>query len=329
MSQQTILIISIAIGVVVAIVAVALGIFVSKRTQRRERMMSAIGAKAKSGQVDETAAKEKRRASQRADLARKLSDDNKKDKGKGETLTKRLQMAGLETTPKRFWLASLGLGVMLIVLFFVMDFHPAAALMLGFALSIILPRMILRWKINRRQKKFLEEFADALDGMTRLLQAGMPVSEAIAMVSREFGGPIGEEMMKIYDDQKVGLTMPEATARAAARMPLTEMKMFATAIAIQSETGSSLSEVLTNLSGVLRARFQLKRKVKALSAEAKAGAMIIGSLPILVGCAVNFLNPEYMAPLFEQFQGKVMLSGAGFWMLCGVLVMRQMINFKV
>ena len=107
------------------------------------------------------------------------------------------------------------------------------------------------------------------------------------------------------------------------------MKMFATAIAIQSETGSSLSEVLTNLSGVLRARFQLKRKVRALSAEAKAGAMIIGSLPILVGCAVNFLNPEYMGPMFTEFAGNCMLWGAAFWMSCGVMVMKMMINFKV
>lgn len=329
MSQGTILLISVVVGLLVAVIAIAVGIMITRRSQRRERMMSAIGVKAKVSKADDEAVKEKRRASQRADLARKLSDEKKKDKDKGESLDKRLQMAGFEISGKRFRVFAALFGVILIGLFFSMDFHPAAALMLGFALSIILPRMFLRWKINRRQKKFLEEFADALDGMTRLLQAGMPVSEAIAMVSREFGGPIGEEMMKIYDDQKVGLTMPEATARAAARMPLTEMKMFATAIAIQSETGSSLSEVLTNLSGVLRARFQLKRKVRALSAEAKAGAMIIGSLPILVGAAVNFLNPEYMGPMFVEFHGKVMLSGAGFWMLCGVLVMRQMINFKV
>lgn len=329
MSQDTVLILSVVIGVVFALGATTLGIFLSRRSEKRERMMSAIGAKQRGKQVDEVAVKEKRRASQRAELARKLSDDAQKDKKKGETLSKRLQMAGWEISDKKFMAFSAAFGVALLVVFLVLDFHWIAAVLFGFALAVIMPRMFLRWKINRRQRKFLEEFADALDGMTRLLQAGMPVSEAIAMVSREFGGPIGEEMMKIYDDQKVGLTMPEATARAAERMPLTEMKMFATAITIQSETGSSLSEVLTNLSGVLRARFQLKRKVKALSAEAKAGAMIIGSLPICVGAAVKFLNPEYMEPLFTEFTGKVMLGGAAFWMLCGVMAMKMMINFKV
>lgn len=100
-------------------------------------------------------------------------------------------------------------------------------------------------------------------------------------------------------------------------------------LAIQSETGASLSEVLTNLSGVIRARFKLKRKVVALSSEARASAMIIGALPITVGLLLKIVNPEYMSLLFEDRTGNVLLWGCGIWMSIGILVMRQMINFRV
>ena len=136
-------------------------------------------------------------------------------------------------------------------------------------------------------------------------------------------------MRHIYDDQKIGIPMGEAAERCARRMPLTEVKMFATAIQIQSETGSSLSDVLANLANVIRARFRLKRKVQALSSEAKASAAIIGALPLLVAGGLYLVNPEYISLLFTEPTGKVMASGAVFWMLCGVVVMRQMINFKV
>jgi tight adherence protein B len=105
--------------------------------------------------------------------------------------------------------------------------------------------------------------------------------------------------------------------------------MFATAIAIQTQTGSSLSEVLENLAGVIRARFRLKRKVKALSSEAKASAAIIGSLPLLVGVGMYFLNTAYVMILLTEPTGKMLMLGAVTWMSLGILVMRQMINFKV
>jgi len=149
------------------------------------------------------------------------------------------------------------------------------------------------------------------------------------MVSREFTGPLGEEMMYIYEDQKVGIPMGEAAIRAAKRMPLTEMQMFATAIQIQSETGSSLSEVLSNLATVIRARFRLKRKVKALSSEAKASASIIGCLPLLVAGGLYLVNPEYISLLFTTKKGHMLMTGASIWMSFGVLMMKQMINFKI
>ena len=181
----------------------------------------------------------------------------------------------------------------------------------------------------RRQKKFLEELPDALDGCVRLLQAGMPMTEAIAMASREFTGPLREEMLKIYDNQKIGVPLGQAAMETAKRVPLTEVHMFATALQIQSETGSSLSEVLSNLSAVIRARFRLRRKVQALSSEAKASAAIIGALPPLVALGLYLASPNYMDPLFHTAKGHWYLVFCGMWMGCGILIMKQMINFKI
>ena len=149
------------------------------------------------------------------------------------------------------------------------------------------------------------------------------------MIAREFDGPVGEEMSRIYDKQKIGISMHEAAYEATERMPLTEMQMFATGLAIQAQTGSSLSEVLMNLSGVIRARFRLKRKVKALSSEAVASASIIASLPILVATALYFVNYEYISVLFTEPTGKFLLTCAIVWAGVGIFAMKQMINFKV
>jgi tight adherence protein B len=157
----------------------------------------------------------------------------------------------------------------------------------------------------------------------------MPITEAIAMTSREYTGPIGQEMTKVYEDQKVGDTLPEAVQKMTFRVPLAEVKMFSTAVTIQTQTGSSLSEVLQNLSGVIRQRFRLKRKVQALSAEAKISAGIIGCLPVVVIGSMYLLNREYIELLWITNTGKMLTYGALTWMSIGVFIMKGMINFRV
>jgi tight adherence protein B len=266
----------------------------------------------------------------RSDLANKLQMQNEGKTKRKSVLRDDLNQAGFyDVSIKKFFIGSIISCFTLVLLGFLLKQKIIILLLLGVIGFFGLPKFFLRFKIARRQKKFLEEFSDALESMVRLLKAGMPVGEAIAMVSREFDGPIGEEMTKIYEEQKIGIPMGEACLNAARRMPITEMQMFATGIQIQQQTGSSLSEILLNLAKVIRARFRLRRKIQSLSAEAKASASIIGALPILVGAGLTAVNPEYMEPLFNTLKGKMYLAGAGFWMLCGILIMRQMINFRI
>ena len=284
------------------------------------------------GQSAQQPSKRKEQSLKSAEMERKLKEASQEYKNKDSkkiTLPILIKRAGYNTPVFRFWIYSFifalitgfglymtSLGKLVVVLFTITAF-------LG------LPRLYLKWRAKRRQKAFLEDFAEALDAMSRLLKAGMPVTEAIAMAGREFQGPIGDEMSQIHENQKIGISLSDAVADAALRMPITEMKMFATAVGIQSETGSSLSEVLENLSNVIRSRFRLRRKVVALSQEAKSSAAIIAALPVLVGGGMNLIQPEYTGILFEDPTGKALLWGCAIWMGIGVIVMRQMINFKV
>lgn len=309
---------------------VAAAIIIGQRQERQKRNLAVIG-RVSAGGLDD--GRDRSAAKQRADMARKLNEAGKEREQKKKdraTIREMMIQAGYESPVSRYWIFSTLFAVVTWVLLTLLTSWPAIAVVCVTIVAFFgMPRWFLKKAAERRQRKFLEEFADALDASVRLLQAGMPISEAIAMVSREYEGPLRDEMMRIYENQKVGVPLGQAALETAKRIPLTEVHMFATALQIQSETGSSLSEVLSNLSHVIRARFKLKRKIKALSSEAKASASIIAALPVLVTFGLYMAAPEYVGILFDTRKGNFLLGGAVTWMMLGVLVMRGMINFKI
>jgi tight adherence protein B len=315
--------------IIVFVIACVINVSI-ERQKRRERYLSVIaptrGDSARGEDKNKTLAK------QRAELARKLKESNDENQEKKKDLTSIRELmlqAGIEAAISRYWIGASVFTVVVGILLLLTHILPIAKFFILITAFFGMPKWFLKKKAASRQKKFLKEFPDALDAMARLLQAGMPMSEAIAMTSREFEGPLKEEMLRIYDNQKIGVSIGEAALMMARRVPLPEVHMFATALQIQSETGSSLSEVLYNLSNVIRARFRLRRKVQALSSEAKSSAAIIGALPALVMLALWLARPEYIGLLFSKPTGHVMLGGSLFWMSLGVLMMKQMINFRI
>lgn len=298
-----------------------------KERARKTRALSVISGQNKSGSKG---GGQNDRDKRRADLAKKLKETDAPEKKKKEgSIKDLLRQAGFYyTSPVKFWIIAVVFGTVSTFLVKLIWAPSTFGLcLIAVTLYLGIPRFVLKKLVARRQKKFLKEFPDALESMMRLLKAGMPVGEAIAMIAREFEGPISEEMQRVYDEQKVGIPLGEAVLGVADRVPLTEVQMFATGIAIQQQTGSSLSEILQNLSNVIRARFRLRRKVDALSAEAKASAGIIGSLPVLVALGLYLVNREYIMLLFTH--GQHLLWGSAIWMSMGIFVMKQMINFRV
>jgi tight adherence protein B len=163
--------------------------------------------------------------------------------------------------------------------------------------------------------------------IVRGVKAGLPLIDSMKVISLEAQEPVRGEFQEIIEDQTLGMPLADAVARLPERIPLAEANFFAIVIAIQARSGGSLSEALSNLSKVLRDRKKMNAKIKAMSAEAKSSAGIIGSLPIVVTVLVYFTSPDYILLLFQTVTGNIVLAVCGMWMLMGILVMRKMINF--
>lgn len=264
-------------------------------------------------------------------VADTLRDIDERQKAKEKvTLRLRLQRAGLDVTPKTFWIASAICGVA--TGFFVWlsspGMHPGIPLAAAFVGAFGLPRWIVGKMIARRQKKFLAEFANAIDVIVRGVKSGLPLNECLKIISQESGEPVGPEFRQIIEGLKVGVTLEDGLNRMYERMPVAEVNFFQIVLVIQQKTGGNLSEALGNLSGVLRDRKRLQGKIQALSSEAKASAGIIGSLPVVVMGLVYATTPEYIALLFTERFGNFLLACCAIWMSLGIFVMKKMISFK-
>lgn len=259
----------------------------------------------------------------------KQLEDREKERRKKADLRTLIAQAGLEISPRAFWVVSLVFGLVVGFIPFVIGAPWFIALAIAFICGLGLPRWFLGFLRRRRQNNFLNDFADAIDVMVRGLKAGLPVSEAMKIIASESGPPVGPEFLEVVDGQRVGISLDQGIERMVDRMPLSEVNFLAIVMGIQSKTGGNLSEALSNLSRVLRDRKKMKQKIRAVSQEAKSSAAIIGALPFVIMGALTMLNPTYLNPLFQTGTGHMLLIGSGTWMLMGVLVMRKMINFDI
>lgn len=247
---------------------------------------------------------------------------------KAVTLKSRIEQAGFSFKPEAFWIAS---GVLAVIAFGVAMITGQSLLVsagITVAAGLGVPRWFLGMKVSGRQKKFTAEFANALDIIVRGVKSGLPLNECLKVIARETPDPVGSEFGKLVEAQSVGVSLEDGIKKMCERMPLPELNFFATVLTIQQKTGGNLAEALGNLSAVLRARKMMREKIGALSSEAKASSMIIGSLPPGVLAIVYFTTPSYMTAMFVEPKGQLMLLGGAIWMGIGILMMRGMINFK-
>jgi tight adherence protein B len=200
-----------------------------------------------------------------------------------------------------------------------------AALFMG----LFMPYFTLRMRRGRRQKKFGAQFPDAIDIIVRSLRAGHPVPIAVNMVAREMPDPIGSEFGLVADEVTYGADLETAMRNLYTRVGQDDLPLFVTAVAIQGSTGGNLGEILENLSSVIRQRFKMRRKVKALAAEGRASALILSSLPILLFGIVQLVAPDFYGSVWQYEITKVILGLAICWMLVGNFAMYKLVNFKI
>lgn len=267
-------------------------------------------------------------ALRRGQVAESLKDLEKKQMNlRNPPLKVRIEQAGLTWTVRKYRVVSaviaLVFAVMALMLSGSLYFVPVGAFVGWFGV----PRWMLKHLMKRRQKRFIKEFPNSIDIIVRGIKSGLPLGDCFRIVAAESQEPVKSEFRGIIEMQTVGMPLGEAVDRLYTRLGLPEANFFAIAINIQAKSGGNLSEALGNLATVLRDRAKMLGKIQAMSAEAKASAWIIGSLPIIVGSLVYFISPEYISQLWTRQLGLFLLGIAGFWMTCGVLTMRRMINF--
>jgi tight adherence protein B len=311
-----------------AIVFLLLNPFLSGQRRTDKRIQGVTDSKTKRIALKQQAETASNRRRQVADTLKEL-EDRQKEREKA-TLRLRLQRAGLDVTPRSYWIASAICGLVLAASIFLSapNLPIVVPMLAAFVGGFGIPRWVLARITKRRQYKFTDEFANAIDIIVRGVKSGLPLVECLAIIARESPQPVSGEFTELVDQQRVGVPLAEAFERMMTRMPLPEVRFFAIVISIQQQAGGNLSEALGNLSGVLRDRKRLQAKVRALSAEAKASAAVLGALPFIVMILVYITTPAYIALLWTTNFGQFLLVCAGCWMTCGVLVMRKMINFK-
>lgn len=176
------------------------------------------------------------------------------------------------------------------------------------------------------RNRLLTQFPDALATLVRTVRVGIPVAEAVRAVAEESQAPTASEFAALHGEILIGVPLDQALRAMAERTGLAEYRFFATAIALQAQTGGGLTEVMENLADVIRRRIALQARGRALSAEARASAAVLAVMPAFTGGMIWMLNPGYMDTLFDAPVGHTLLGVAAASLATGIIVMRAIIR---
>jgi tight adherence protein B len=248
--------------------------------------------------------------------------------GAANWLKRLIEQAGLKTTPGSIVLTALvlaaGAGIVADLFLSQPLITPLAA-----GLAAALPFLYLVRARAKRLRTFEEHFPEALDLLSRALRAGHAFQTAMGMVGDDLKEPVGPEFKKAFDQQNFGLPLRDALLQLSDRVPLMDVRFFATAVLIQRETGGNMSEILDNLAHVVRERFKILRQVRTHTAHGRFTALVLLALPPFLGTALTMIAPEHMQLLFTNEMGQMMLMVAIVMQTIGFVWIRKVIKIEV
>ena len=228
------------------------------------------------------------------------------------------------------------LGVMAalsVVAFFALTFMTSSGIAIRALVSIVFGVGAVYFWVNKQAKKRLalleEQLPDAVELMVRSLRVGHPLNSAIGIVADEVADPLGTEMGIISDEAAYGRDVSEALRALGERTGLQDIRFLAVAVAIQQKSGGNLAEILEGLAGVIRSRFKLFRKVKAITAEARWSGIFLSVFPILALIMINVSKPDYYADVKDSPMFIPMACVVVVFLIVNVFFMRMMVNIKV
>jgi tight adherence protein B len=239
-----------------------------------------------------------------------------------------IDQADLQITVTRLLMFSLMAGILGALAVSVLSpLWPLA--LLGGVVAAALPFLHVFWRRSKRLRDFLSLLPDALDLMSRALQAGHAFAESLHMIATEMPEPIATEFRKTYEEQNLGLSLKLALENLSERIPLLDLRICITAILIQRETGGNLAEILEKVAQTIRERFRILEDLKTLTTSSRMSAWILCGLPIFIAVAVTYMNPNYMSVLWDDPRGHYLLYAAVVLQTLGMLVIRKILRIKI
>jgi tight adherence protein B len=246
------------------------------------------------------------------------------------SIRNKLQTTGMNVTLGDFAFATLALAMaMAFLLYVILDLQPAVALIGSLMIGVGIPNIVIGWKAKKRGRQFNLLFPEAVDLIVRALRAGLPVQEAISNVARDIKDPVGAIFQRAQQEVQLGVPIETALWRVAQTVRTDEFNFLIVAMSIQRDSGGNLAETLANLSALLRARQQLRLKIRAFTSEARTTMLIMSGLPFLVAGVLFLISPNYITPLVSTSTGQMVAAGAGISMALGIFIMNKIATIKV
>ena len=247
---------------------------------------------------------------------------------RGSAFGRWIEQSGLKVSISGVLLVAVVSGALCAILVTMLTRSPFG-IPAGFAIGFALPFMFLKFKRTKRLRAFEEMFPEALDLIARALKAGHAFATGLKMAADELEEPVGPEFRKTFDEQNFGLPLKDALENLTLRIPILDVRFFATAVLIQRETGGNLSEILENLAHVVRERFKILRQVRVYTAHGRLTGYVLLALPAVLSIALMFINPDHMNMLFREHIGQILLMVAIGMQIAGYIWIKQVVKIEV
>ena len=237
--------------------------------------------------------------------------------------------ANLNWTVSRLLLSCVTLGLAAYLACYMLLHQGPLVCAAAGALLMFAPLAYVQRRRLKRMRKLEQQLPDALDLLARALRAGHSFGAGLQMIGHEMADPIAGEIRFVHDEMNFGVSLEQALTNLSVRVPITDLRYFVVAVLIQRESGGNLTEVLGNLSQLIRQRLKLHWRIRILSAEGRLSAWVLGVMPFALAGVMNLLNPTFMAPLWTDPLGIAIVRNMLLMMAFGILVLRKITRIRV
>jgi tight adherence protein B len=244
-------------------------------------------------------------------------------------LDRLILQANLHWTVSRLVLTCLAVGLSTFLVVSLLLHQPVLPAALAATAMAAAPLLYLQRRRAKRLTKLEHQLPDALDLLTRALRSGHAFGSGLQMIGAEMAEPIASEFRFVHDEINFGVSLEQALTNLSVRVPITDLRYFVVAVLIQRESGGNLTEVLTNLSRLIRQRLKLFWHIRILSAEGRLSTWVLGAMPFALAGLMNVFNPAFMSPLWTDPIGITMVRNTLFLMAFGILLLQKITRIRV